>query len=440
MRMPIVSPVFLAAAMFASAAWLSGCSSSDSAAEETPSEVASSVNDGVNSSAGEETNIDENDDVPVGVPAPVIGDGALADNDANPPLEDGTPLNAGVDPLIQNTTLVSFDIEVPVYQSDALQVRLTWGDMNIIAAWMGDEFWAVSAELPTNTTNLLSVFFNDDNGGITLGSFETDFRTGTNESESLQVSADQFDTASWDSDGDGVSNLDESIAGTNPLDAAGPLRVLLFSETQGFRHDSIPSALQALQELSTELGYETDLADDSAGVFTEANLANYDAVAWVLTSGDVLNDEEQAAFESFVRAGGGYVGIHAASDTEYDWPWYGDLVGAYFQRHPQIQSATMNVENGSHPSTEHLGTTWVRTDEWYDFRTNPRAQVNVLLTLDESTYTGGEMGEDHPIAWYHEFDGGRAWYTGGGHTVDSYAEADFRTHLIGGFRYALGEE
>jgi len=329
---------------------------------------------------------------------------------------------------------------VPAYQSDALQVRLTWGEVDSTAAWVGDEFWSLVEEFPTSTSHLLSVFFNDDNGAITLASFETEYRTGMNDSEAFQISADQFDADRWDSDNDGISNLDESIAGTSPLDAAGPVRILLFSETRGFRHDSIPGALQALEELGGELGYETDLAADSEGVFTQENLANYDAVVWALTSGDVLNDDEQAAFENFIRAGGGYVGIHAASDTEYDWPWYGDLVGAYFQRHPQIQSATMNVENGTHISTQHLGNTWTRTDEWYDFRTNPRARVNVLLTLDETTYSGGEMGEDHPIAWFHEFDGGRAWYTGGGHTVDSYSEPDFRAHLIGGVRYVVDGE
>jgi len=215
-------------------------------------------------------------------------------------------------------------------------------------------------------------------------------------------------------------------------------RLLLFSETRDFRHDSTEVALSAIEELALSAGMQTDRAGDSAGVFNQANLANYDAVVWVMTSGDVLDSGEQVAFEQYIRSGGGYAGIHAASFTEYEWPWYGNLVGAYFDSHPAIQSASQFVEDTSHQSTAHLGSTWTRVDEWYDYRSNPRAQVNVLLSLDESSYSGGAMGNDHPSAWYHDFDGGRSWYTGGGHTESSYSEADFRAHLLGGLRYAAG--
>ena len=220
--------------------------------------------------------------------------------------------------------------------------------------------------------------------------------------------------------------------------ASSAPRLLLFSETRGFRHNSIPQALDSIEELANSAGMQVDRAGNSDGVFTDSNLAGYDAVVWVMTTGDVLDDDEQAAFEHYIRSGGGYAGIHSASDTEYDWPWYGDLVGAYFDRHPAVQAALQNVEDQTHPSTEHLGSTWTRTDEWYDFRSNPRSNVNVLLSLDENSYSGGQMGNDHPIAWFHEFDGGRAWYTGGGHTVSSYAEEDFQAHLLGGILYAAG--
>ena len=320
--------------------------------------------------------------------------------------------------------------------SDALQLRVVWGELDFIAEWGGDEFWSVSNDFPSDTENRLTVSFNDDNGAVTLGTFEQDFRTGTNASESFVISADQFDTDRWDSDGDGVSNINELIAGTNAFESP---RVLLFSETRDFRHDSTEDALVALEELAISAGMQTDRANDSAGVFTDTNLAGYDAVVWVMTSVDVLDNDEQTAFENYTRSGGGYAGIHAASFTEFEWPWYGRLVGAYFDRHPEIQEATQDVEDSTHPSTTHLGLRWTRVDEWYDYRTNPREQVNVLLTLDESSYTGGGMGDDHPSAWYHDFDGGRSWYTGGGHTSESYTEEDFRLHLLGGLRYAVGQ-
>lgn len=339
------------------------------------------------------------------------------------------------DPMAQNSVRINFDIQVPAYQSNELQVLLAWGEKVISANWIGDEFWSAADDFPTDTEHVLIVTFSDANGDITLGSFETVFKSGTNASMSYQITADQFDTDRWDNDGDGISNLDDLIAESSSPQTA---RILLFSETRGYRHDSIADAVTSLEELATSIGIQTDHATDSSGMFNETTLANYKAVVWVLTSGDVLDTDEQAAFENYIRSGGGYAGIHAASDTEYEWPWYGALVGAYFNSHPEIQVATQIVENGSHPSTAHLNLTWTRTDEWYDYSTNPRARVNVLLRLDEDSYSGGQMGNDHPSAWYHDYDGGRSWYTGGGHTSASYTEPDFRTHLLGGLRYAAG--
>ncbi|MBC6458330.1 ThuA domain-containing protein [Actinomadura sp. HBU206391] len=227
-----------------------------------------------------------------------------------------------------------------------------------------------------------------------------------------------------------------TAVGVPSAQAQDPPRVLVFSKTAGFRHSSIPVGVQAIEELGGGAGMVVDATED-AGAFTPENLSRYRAVVFLSTTGDVLDAGQQEAFESYISSGGGYAGVHAASDTEYDWPWYGGLVGAYFKNHPAIQPAVVRVADRAHGSTAHLGSEWPRTDEWYNYRANPRERVHVLATLDESTYSGGDMG-DHPIAWCQEYAGGRAWYTGGGHTEDSYAEPDFRAHLLGGIRYAAG--
>lgn len=225
--------------------------------------------------------------------------------------------------------------------------------------------------------------------------------------------------------------------GPAPASAAGE-RVLLFSKTAGFRHDSIPAAIAAFQSLGDANGFAVDATEDAAS-FTPANLSRYRAVVFLLTTGDVLDGAQQNALMGYVRAGGGWVGVHSASDTEYGWPWYGGLVGAYFAGHPAPQSARLRVLRSDHPSTADLPDPWQRFDEWYNFQTNPKQNgAIVLLNLDEGSYSGGTMGSDHPIAWYHDYDGGRAFYTAGGHTSESYSEPDFRAHLLGGLVYAMG--
>jgi cytochrome c len=219
---------------------------------------------------------------------------------------------------------------------------------------------------------------------------------------------------------------------TNPLFAA-----LVFSKTSGFRHSSIPEGIAAMKALGAEHGFEIDATEDSAR-FTDATLSRYKTVVFLSTTGDVLDEAQKAAFERYIRSGGGFVGIHSASDTEYGWSWYGGLVGAHFKSHPKIQNATVRIEDHDQPSTRSLPLLWQRTDEWYNFRTNPRSEVHVLAVLDETSYSGGEMGSDHPIAWCHNFDGGRSWYTAMGHTEESYAEPLFRLHLLGGILSAAG--
>jgi type 1 glutamine amidotransferase len=216
-------------------------------------------------------------------------------------------------------------------------------------------------------------------------------------------------------------------------------KVLVFSRTVGYRHESIKAGLRALAELAQGRGFCLTATEDAAA-FSAGNLADYDVVLFLNTTGDVLDAGQQVAMEGFMQTGRGFVGVHAACDTEYDWPWYGGLVGAYFRDHPAVQSATVQVEDFAHPATAHLPARWTRTDEWYAFRENPRDQVHVLLHLDESTYSHdvGSMGADHPIAWHHEWDGGRAFFTGLGHSDESYSEAAFLEHLYGAITWAAG--
>jgi cytochrome c len=220
--------------------------------------------------------------------------------------------------------------------------------------------------------------------------------------------------------------------------------VLVFTKTSGFYHTSIPAGVEAIKRLGAENGFAVDTTSNSE-LFTEENLQNYAAVIFLSTTGEVLNHYQEADFERFIQAGGGYVGIHAAADTEYHWGWYGRLVGGYFLDHPGINDPHPNVQEGiievvdhSHPSTGFLPEQWVRTDEWYSYQ-NFNENVNVLMTLDESSYDGGVQMGYHPIAWYHEYDGGRAFYTGGGHTSESYEEELFLRHLLEGIKYAIGD-
>jgi cytochrome c len=237
----------------------------------------------------------------------------------------------------------------------------------------------------------------------------------------------------------GSPGVGERPVGTEPSSAA-LRRVLVFTRTLGYRHDSIGAGVAALQQLGAENGFTVDATEDPTR-FADASLADVDVVVWLSTTADVLDDGQQAAFQRYIQAGGGWVGVHAAADTEYDWPWYGQLLGngAWFRIHPPIQTAQLVVEQRDHASTAHLPASFSLQDEWYNFRANPRASVNVLLHLDETSYAPGDgaMG-DHPIAWYHEFDGGRAWYTALGHRSELYTDPQYTQHLLGGLRWAAG--
>lgn len=215
-------------------------------------------------------------------------------------------------------------------------------------------------------------------------------------------------------------------------------RILVFSKTKGFRHSSIETGKTAILKLGKENNYLIDTTENAA-FFTEKNLKKYAAVIFLNTTGDILNDTQQHAFESYIKVGGGYVGIHAAADTEYDWPWYGKLAGAYFMSHPAIQEAKFIVKNTKHPSTKFLtDSIWMHKDELYNFKDiNP--DIKVLLTIDENSYNGGKNGNFHPFSWYHDYGGGRSFYTSMGHTEETWIDEMFLKHLAGGIAYAIGK-
>lgn len=215
-------------------------------------------------------------------------------------------------------------------------------------------------------------------------------------------------------------------------------RILVFSKTLGYHHASMPAAIKAIQLLGLKNNMQVDTTTDALK-FNTSDLKKYRCVVFLSTSGNVLNEEQQEAFRRYIESGGGFAGIHSATDTEYDWPWYGKLIGAYFISHPKIQEARVLVKQPMHSSTKHLPMSWVRTDEWYNFR-DINKDIKVLLIVDETSYEGGKNGVDHPIAWFHEYDGGRSFYTAGGHAAESYSEPLFLEHILGGIKYANGDK
>jgi type 1 glutamine amidotransferase len=218
-------------------------------------------------------------------------------------------------------------------------------------------------------------------------------------------------------------------------------RILVYSRTTGYRHASIQAGVEALEKLGLEYGFGVE-ASEGVHCFRPGRLERYDAIVFLSTSGTVLDEPGRAALTHYMKRRGSWLGIHAASTTEYDWPWFEGLVGAWFDRHPEIQPAVVTVEDREHPATQHLGAKWERTDEWYAFRRNPRSVVpgiDVLLTVDETSYEGGTMGADHPLAWCHEYGGGRSFYTALGHAPETYQDPEFLRHILGALRW-LGVE
>jgi type 1 glutamine amidotransferase len=221
--------------------------------------------------------------------------------------------------------------------------------------------------------------------------------------------------------------------GGRALTGAPPARVLVFTRTTDYRHESIPAGVRAVTALAAEDGLGVDHTEDPT-VFTADGLSRYAVVVWLSASGDVLDDDQRTAFAGWLRSGGAFAGVHGATTAEPGWPEFERIVGAVFSHHPEIQPGVVHVEDPAHPSTAALPTPWLHTDEWYDFRSDPRDRVRVLLTVDEGSYEGGHMGEGHPIAWCHDYGDGRCWYTALGHRVETYEDELFLAHLRGGLR------
>lgn len=212
-------------------------------------------------------------------------------------------------------------------------------------------------------------------------------------------------------------------------------KVLIYSKTNGYRHESILAGINAIKKLGIENNFLVDATEDSLDINSE-KLKSYQAVIFLSTTGKVLGEKQEVALQKFMKKGGGFVGVHAATDCEYNWPWYVAMIGASFESHPKQQIAKLVVVDNKQLSTKHLPAIWERKDEWYNFK-NINPEINVLIKIDESSYTGGKNNNNHPMAWYHNFGGGRVFYTGLGHTVESYSEPLFLQHLLGGIKYAM---
>ncbi|TMB26732.1 MAG: ThuA domain-containing protein [Deltaproteobacteria bacterium] len=227
-------------------------------------------------------------------------------------------------------------------------------------------------------------------------------------------------------------------SGTVTADAgASQADLVVYTRTLGFRHESIPAALAAVRDLASREGLSV-LATEDPSAFTPDRLRGVKAVVFLHTTGEVLDKAGQDALQAYIRGGRGFLGVHSAADTGHNWPWYLQLLGAEFVSHPAIQAAALVRQDTAHPATTSLPDRWTRTDEWYNFRASPRGRVHVLLSIDETSYQGGAMGADHPMAWCHEFEGGRSAYTELGHTTESWSEPLFLAHVRGALRWAAG--
>lgn len=227
---------------------------------------------------------------------------------------------------------------------------------------------------------------------------------------------------------------------------AEQFKALLFSKTAGWHHESINAGVTAIRQLGQLHDFEVFWTEDANRVMNDKELAKYKVVIFLCTTGDILNDEQQAAFERYIKAGGGFVGIHSGgADTEYDWAWFAKMIGYNFHIHPAPQTATMKVLDYNFPGMDRFAKRFLATEEWYEFGAPKADDLHFLLAVDETTYKpaanwgakqGKGMGDFHPIAWYHNYDGGRAFYTALGHIPATYSDPNFMHHIYGGIYWA----
>ncbi|MGH7287414.1 MAG: ThuA domain-containing protein [Myxococcota bacterium] len=236
-----------------------------------------------------------------------------------------------------------------------------------------------------------------------------------------------------------------------PADLGTPA-ILLFTKTNGFRHEEgIPAGVALIEAIAKRAGWSV-FHTESGAAFTSENLARFSATVWHQVSGDVLNDAQREALKTWIEDGGGWVGIHGAGgDSSYAWPWYKDvLLGAQFIGHPmgpQFQDATLVIEDRTHPATSQLPERFVHNEEWYSFDGNPReGGYHILATVDESSYEPRlrmlgmdrdlRMGADHPVIWWHCVGRGRAFYSALGHQAKSYQTPETEDLLEGAIAWA----
>jgi uncharacterized protein len=221
-------------------------------------------------------------------------------------------------------------------------------------------------------------------------------------------------------------------------------KALLVTTTRGWHHESLHNGVLAIKELGVKNYFDVVLFEDPKG-FTDKFLEQFKVVILLNTTADIFDSAQQKVMERFIQAGKGFVGIHSASDTEYDWDWYNKLVGRMFYIHPVIQTARLNIIDEKFPGLQGFANNKLWTDEWYEFGPEKISGLNYILAVDESTYEpkvqwgekkGTGMGKLHPVAWYHNYDGGRSFYTALGHLPSIYNDPAFLNHLYAGIFWA----